>query len=111
MVSNQRWATPLGRFVRNYGAEGLAKELQVTATAIYAWVGGKASPRARTAGRIVQLAAEVGRKLTFDEIYSQAQLAAGRTLAEIIEMDSDGPIQWMRRAGLITGPLAASPRG
>lgn len=50
------WQTPLGQFVRQYGAQELADVLNYHRSAVYHWVAGTVSPYPETAQRVVELA-------------------------------------------------------
>jgi hypothetical protein len=69
----RRWKSKFARFVRAYGVELLAVQLDVRPSAIYHWIRGATRPRPEHAEIIQRLARERGRRLTFDEIYGHAR--------------------------------------
>src|SRR5580704_10649252 len=65
----KRWKSKFARFIKSYGVESLAVQLDVHPSAIYHWISGSTAPR-RTHAEIVQrLARERGTALTMDAIY------------------------------------------
>lgn len=69
--SAEWWSTPFGAWVREFGTGRLRRELQVTKSAVHAWVAGVISPRPKKAERIVELSQG---KLTLEMIYRQPRL-------------------------------------
>jgi hypothetical protein len=65
----KRWESKFGRFIRSYGVEPLALELDVTSPAIYHWIRGASIPRPAYAEVIQRLARDRGFMLTMDDIY------------------------------------------
>jgi hypothetical protein len=68
-----RWATPLGRFVRSFGVTKLCRAMRahgesVGQEAVYHWIAGRAQPTPPKAKLLVLLS---GQTLTLDEVYSQ----------------------------------------
>jgi DNA-binding XRE family transcriptional regulator len=92
IIDPKQWATPFGRFVRNYGAEKLAKDLGVTKSAVYHWTRGTAAPSPMTALQMIEFAARSSATLTLDDIYSQPQLATGLSFDEILDSEWAWPV-------------------
>jgi hypothetical protein len=67
-----RWKSKFARFIKSYGVESLAVQLDVQASAIYHWVRGVSAPRRTHAEIIKRLARERGCRLTMDAIYEHA---------------------------------------
>ena len=67
----ERWRTPLGLFVKKYGADSLARKLGVTGRAVRCWVSGF-RPGPQLARRLVALAASTGVQLTLEDLRNQA---------------------------------------
>lgn len=73
-----RWATPLGQFVRGYGVTALSRALAeagqgIRTEAIYHWISGRARPRPELAKVLVLLSQG---SLTLELIYDQPQVGA-----------------------------------
>lgn len=74
----ERWRTPLGKWVRRYGAAELAHELGLgahqptkhRAQAVYQWISGRTVPRPDHALRIVSLSRG---KVRLEDIYAQRE--------------------------------------
>ena len=73
-----RWKSKFARFIKSYGVESLAVQLDVQASAIYHWISGATAPRRTHAEIIQRLARERGSRLTMDEIYGQWVRGCGR---------------------------------
>jgi hypothetical protein len=69
----KRWKSKFARFIRVYGVELLAVEVDVRPSAIYHWIRGATTPRPAHAAIIQRLARERGVKLTLDEIYRHSR--------------------------------------
>ena len=67
------WKSTFARFVRSYGVESLAAQLDIRSSAIYHWIRGATTPRPAHATIIQRLARESGVKLTFDQIYEHSR--------------------------------------
>ena len=67
-----RWETPFGAWVKEYGVARLRRAVQVTRGAVHQWVRGVTSPKPDTAKLLVKLSAG---RLTLEHIYDQATLA------------------------------------
>ncbi len=63
------WKSKFARFVRSYGVDQLAAQLQIQPSAIYHWLRGTTAPRPIHAEIIQRLARERGARLTMDAIY------------------------------------------
>ncbi|MGB8591014.1 MAG: hypothetical protein WCD40_06505 [Candidatus Acidiferrales bacterium] len=70
----KRWKSKFARFIKSYGVESLAVQLDVRPSAIYHWISGATAPRRTHAEIIQRLARERGSRLTMDEIYGHARL-------------------------------------
>lgn len=60
--------TALGRFVRSYGSDKLAKALGVDPRTVRYWVSGTVSPQPQLARRLLEIARECGTELTAEDI-------------------------------------------
>ena len=69
----ERWQTPLGIFVKKYGADNIAGKLRCTGRAVRGWVSGF-HPGPQLARRLVALAVENGVHLTLEDLRNQAVL-------------------------------------
>jgi len=63
------WKSKFARFVKSYGVNDLAMQLDILPSAIYHWIQGSSSPRPVHAEIIQRLARERGARLTMDQIY------------------------------------------
>ena len=68
----ERWKSEFARFIKSYGVESLAVQLDVNPSAIYHWIKGVNAPRRTHAEIIQRLARERGTTLTMDAIYRHA---------------------------------------
>jgi hypothetical protein len=69
----ERWNTPLGLFVKKYGADTIAGKLGVRGRTVRSWVSGiMAGPE--LAGRLIALATANGVQLTLEDLRNQAVL-------------------------------------
>ena len=71
-IALRYWKSRFARFVRSYGVESLAMQLDVRPSAIYHWIRGSTTPRPAHAEIIKRLARERGSRLTMDEIYGHS---------------------------------------
>jgi hypothetical protein len=67
----ERWQTPLGIFVKKYGADNIAGKLRCTGRAVRGWVSGF-HPGPQLARRLVALAVANGVQLTLEDLLNQA---------------------------------------
>lgn len=67
---DHRWRTRFARLIRQHGVARMARDLEVTPTAIYQWVRGTVSPRPDKAITIIALVRPLGR-LRLEDIYQQ----------------------------------------
>ncbi len=74
MVDFDRWETTFAKFVRAYGAQKLADELQIQRSAIYHWIAGSVQPHPDNAKRLVELASSIQFELSLSDIYSHADV-------------------------------------
>jgi hypothetical protein len=68
-INERFWRSEFARFVKSYGVDELAVQLDVQPSAIYHWIRASTTPRLVHAETIQRLARERGEKLTMDEIY------------------------------------------
>ena len=88
----RRWKSKFARFIRSYGTERLAKQLDVRSSAIYHWIRGATTPRPAHAEIIQRLARERGSRLTLDEIYGHSRaVRADEIRLEISVSPEPGP--------------------
>ncbi len=73
--TDARWSTRLGRFVLAYRANKLAEALGIRRTAIHHWIDGTTQPRPENARKLVELAKEIGIRLSLQDVYSHAETA------------------------------------
>lgn len=66
---DKRWESKLGRFVRSFGTEKLARRLRIEPSAIYHWINGRTSPHPSKAISLQRIAKRRGVTLSLDEIY------------------------------------------
>jgi hypothetical protein len=79
----RRWKSKFARFIKSYGVESLAVQLDVRPSAIYHWIRGETTPRPVHAEIIQRLARERGSRLTMDDIYGHARVVrAGKIKPE-----------------------------
>lgn len=74
--SVDRWQTKFARFVRWYGVARLARELEIDPSALYQWIRGATAPRHLHTRKIVDLAREHRKGLTFEDVYRQRERLA-----------------------------------
>ena len=72
-ITERYWKSKFARFVKSYGVDSLAKQLDVQPSAIYHWLRGATTPRPVHAEIIQRLARELGTRLTFDQIYGHSR--------------------------------------
>lgn len=68
-ITERYWKSKFARFIKSYGVDSLAKQLDVQPSAIYHWLRGATTPRPVHAEIIQRLARERGARLTMDQIY------------------------------------------
>jgi hypothetical protein len=72
------WKSKFARFVKSYGVDSLAVQLDIRPSAIYHWIRGATTPRPVHAAMIQRLAREGGSRLTMEQIYEHSlSLRAG----------------------------------
>jgi hypothetical protein len=76
------WKSKFARFVKSYGVDSLAMQLDIRPSAIYHWIRGATTPRPVHAAIIQRLAREGGSRLTMEQIYEHSlSLRAGELLS------------------------------
>jgi hypothetical protein len=68
-ITERYWKSKFARFVKSYGVDSLAIQLDVCPSAIYHWIRGSTAPRPVHAEIIQRLARERGASLTMGQIY------------------------------------------
>lgn len=68
-INERYWKSKFARFVKTYGVDELAVQLDVLPSAVYHWIRGATTPRPAHAAIIQRLARERGSRLTMDQIY------------------------------------------
>jgi hypothetical protein len=71
-INERYWKSKFARFVKTYGVDELAVQLDVLPSAIYHWIRGATTPRPTHAAIIQRLARERGSRLTMDQIYGHS---------------------------------------
>jgi hypothetical protein len=72
-ITERYWKSKFARFVKSYGVDSLAMQLDVHPSAIYHWIRGATTPRPVHAAIIQRLARERGSRLTMDQIYGHSR--------------------------------------
>jgi hypothetical protein len=67
------WKSKFAHFIKSYGVESLAMQLDVRPSAIYHWIRGSTTPRTVHAENIQRLARERGSRLTMDQIHGHSR--------------------------------------
>jgi hypothetical protein len=93
-ITERYWKSKFARFVKSYGVDSLAMQLDIRPSAIYHWIRGATTPRPVHAAIIQRLAREGGSRLTMEQIYEHSlSLRAGKieSAAETLRSRVAGP--------------------
>jgi hypothetical protein len=82
----RRWKSKFTRFIKSYGVEALARQLDVRPAAIYDWIRGATAPRRTPAEILQRLALERGSRLTMDDIYAHAREVREDEIKQVTEI-------------------------
>jgi len=85
-MTNRRWKTRFGSWVKGYGARQLARDIGVAVhgmplatTCVYQWVSGYHTPRPEHAQAIVRLS---GGRVRLEDVFGVKAVLAGKTATE-----------------------------
>jgi hypothetical protein len=81
-MAREIWSTPLGKFVREFGADELAERLNYCRSAVYHWVAGTVVPRNDTAQRLVRIAQRNHFDLTVEDVLFNHRKEVARIQAD-----------------------------
>lgn len=65
-MEEERWCTPFGRWIQDFGVGQVSEEIGVSRNAVYEWVAGRAKPRPENAETMAELSRG---RLTIADIY------------------------------------------
>ena len=82
----RRWKSEFACFIKSYGVEALARQLDVRPAPIYHWIRGATAPRRAHAEILQRLALERGSRLTMDDIYAHPREVREDEIKQVTEI-------------------------